>query len=126
MALVLTLIIGAKYINFGATVLSNFQCGGVQLIWRAIGQVPTGLAVGAGGDCLSFFLSLSLGYGSKFIEILAQRTVIPKATTNQLYECLIYFYCYLFVHLTFTIFIHLYLYGFYGLIKLFHLCRVDR
>ena len=41
MALVLTLIIGAKYINFGATVLSNL-CGGVQLIWRAIGQ-PTSI-----------------------------------------------------------------------------------
>ena len=43
MALVLTLIIGAKYINFKATVLSNFQCGGVQLIWRAIGQGPTSI-----------------------------------------------------------------------------------
>ena len=43
MALVLTLIIGAKYINFGVTVLSNFQCGCVQLIWRAIGQGPTSI-----------------------------------------------------------------------------------
>ena len=43
MVLVLTLIIGAKYINFRATVLSNFQCGGVQLIWRAIGQGPTSI-----------------------------------------------------------------------------------
>ena len=55
MALVLTLIIGGKYINFEATVLSNFQCGGVQLIWRTIGQGSTALAVGAGGDCVSFF-----------------------------------------------------------------------
>ena len=55
MTLVPTLMIGAKYINFGAIVPNNFQCGGVQLIWRTIGQGPTGLAVGAGGDCLSFF-----------------------------------------------------------------------
>ena len=86
---------GAKYINFGAKVLNNFQCGGVQLICRTIGQGPTGLAVGAGRDCCLFSLSpsffLSLGNGSKFIEILAQRIVKPKATTNQLYECLIYF-----------------------------------
>ena len=60
LALVLTLIIGAKYIHFGATVLNNFQCGGVQLIWRTIGQGPTGLAVGAGRNYLSFSLSLSL------------------------------------------------------------------
>ena len=46
--------LGAKYINLGATVLSNFQCWGIQLIWRTIGQGPAGL-VGAGGDCLSFF-----------------------------------------------------------------------
>ena len=35
--------------------LSNFHCEGVQLIWRTIGKGPTGLAVGAGGDCLYFF-----------------------------------------------------------------------
>ena len=57
MTLVLTLMIGAKYINFGAIVPNNFQCGGVQLIWRTIGQGPTGLAVGAGSDCLYFFFS---------------------------------------------------------------------
>ena len=45
MTLVLALIIGAKYINFGATVLSNFQCGSVQLIWRAKGQGPTSLVL---------------------------------------------------------------------------------
>ena len=101
MTSILTLIIGAKYINFGAAVLSNFQCGGIQLIWTAIGQGPTGLAVGAGGEIgwglVVFFLSPLLSFyhslenSSKFIEILAQRTVKPKATTNQLYECLIYF-----------------------------------
>ena len=77
----LLLIIGAKYINFGATVLSNFQCRGVQRIWRALGQGPTGLAEGVGGNCFfSLFhsFSLSLGNGSKFIEKLAQEPSNPS------------------------------------------------
>ena len=72
MTSVLTFIIGAKYINFGAAVLSNIQCGGIQLIWRAKGQGPTGLAVGAGGDCLSFFSlspSFFLSFSGKRFEI---------------------------------------------------------
>ena len=33
----------------------NFQCRGVLLIWIRVGQGPTALAVGAGGDCLDIF-----------------------------------------------------------------------
>ena len=105
------------------------ESGGVQIIWRTIGQGPTSLTVGVGGDCLSFFLSpsfsRSLGNGSKFIEILARRTVKPKATTNYMifYIVLFLFICSFNVYYSFFIYI---LYGFYGLIKLFHLCRADR
>ena len=35
----------------------NFQCRGVLLIWIIVGQGPTALAVGAGGDCVAMFLS---------------------------------------------------------------------
>ena len=49
----------------------NFQCRGVLLIWIGVGQEPTALAVGAGGDCLDIFslvyyfssFSFSLGDG---------------------------------------------------------------
>ena len=50
----------------------TFQCRGVLLTLCRVGQGPTALAVGAGGDCLDFFLSrlsflisfsLSLGDG---------------------------------------------------------------
>ena len=34
-----------------------FQCRGVLLIWIRVGQGPTALAVGAGGDVWPFFLS---------------------------------------------------------------------
>ena len=49
-----------------ATVLGNFQCRCVQLIWIEVQQGPTVLAVDAGGGCLAIFflhppsLSLSL------------------------------------------------------------------
>ena len=33
----------------------TFQCRGVLLIWSRVGQGPTALAVGAGGDCLDIF-----------------------------------------------------------------------
>ena len=36
----------------------NSQCRGVLLIWTTVGQRPTALAVGAGGDCLSSVFSL--------------------------------------------------------------------
>ena len=35
----------------------NFQCRGVLLIWKIVGQGPTVLAVGAGGCCLDIFSS---------------------------------------------------------------------
>ena len=49
----------------------NFQCRGVLQIWIIVGQGPTALVVGAGGDCLDVFslvyqfssVSLSLGDG---------------------------------------------------------------
>ena len=50
----------------------NFQCQGVLLIWIIVGQGPSVVALGAGGDCLdtvslvyhfSFSFSLSLGDG---------------------------------------------------------------
>ena len=48
----------------------NFQCRGVLLIWVAVGQGPTALAVGAGWGCLdsfyfrlSFLFSFSLSLG---------------------------------------------------------------
>ena len=38
--------------------LSNFQCQGVLLIWRIVGQGPIALATGAGGGLFGhFFLS---------------------------------------------------------------------
>ena len=71
-------------------VLGNFQCLGVLLVWIAVGQGPTALAVGAGGGCLDIFslvyhfpsFSLSLGDGPIWTEILSQGAVKPK-TTNQ-------------------------------------------
>lgn len=63
--------------------------------WITVGQGPTVLAEGAGEDCLAFSLSPSFSNGSKKIKILAQRTVKPKATTSQLYECLIVFFLYI-------------------------------
>ena len=36
---------------------ANFQFRGVLLIWIIVGQGPTALAEGAGGDCLDIFFS---------------------------------------------------------------------
>ena len=48
----------------------NFQCRGVLLVWKIVGQEPTVLAVGAGGggsdiffSHLSFLSSFSLSLG---------------------------------------------------------------
>ena len=69
----------------------NLQCRGVLLIWIIVGQGPTVLSIGAGGDCLDIFFSrlsilfsfyLSLGDGQVYTDILSQRAVKPK-TTNQ-------------------------------------------
>ena len=48
----------------------NFQCRGVLLIWIIVGQGPTVLAVGAGGDGLDFF---SLVFISLFFLPLSGR-----------------------------------------------------
>ena len=55
----------------GAMALGNLPVPGRPTIWMIIGQGPTALAVGAGGDCLDIFtliypfssVSLSLGDG---------------------------------------------------------------
>ena len=41
----------------------NFQCRGVLLLRKIVGQGPTALAVGAGGSCLDIF---TLDYRSLF------------------------------------------------------------
>ena len=46
----------------GAMVLGTLQCRGVLRIWIRVGQGPTVLAVGAGGDCLDFFYRLSFHF----------------------------------------------------------------
>ena len=48
----------------------NFQCRGVLLILILVGQGPTALAVGAGGDCLDIFSPSLKG------------TLSPKQPTN--------------------------------------------
>ena len=46
-------------VNGGGPVLRrcwvNFQCQGVLLIWKIVGQGPTALAEGVGGGCLDIF-----------------------------------------------------------------------
>ena len=37
--------------------VDNVQCRGVLLLWIIVGQGPIPLAAGAGGGCLTFFLS---------------------------------------------------------------------
>ena len=72
-------------------VLSKVPVRGCPTIWLKVGQRPTALAVGAGGDCLDIFycrlyflssFSLTLGDGPIWTEILSQRAVKSK-TTNQ-------------------------------------------
>ena len=38
----------------------NFQCRSVLLSWHIVGQGPTALEVGAGGDCLDIFTLIYL------------------------------------------------------------------
>ena len=74
----------------GAMVLGKLPVPGRPTILITVGQGPTALAVGAGGGGLDIFtliypfssLSLSLGDGPIWTEILSQRAVKPK-TTNQ-------------------------------------------
>ena len=68
----------------------NFQCRGVLLIWITVEQGPIALAVSAGGSGLDIFtliypfssLSLSLGHGPIYTEIMSQRAVEPGATNQ--------------------------------------------
>ena len=72
-------------------VLSKLYSAGRPTIWIIVGQRPTALAVGAGGDVCtfnsqqSFFFSFSLTLGDGPTEILSQRAVKTK-TTNQPYR----------------------------------------
>ena len=68
----------------------NFQCRGVLLFWLRVGQGPSALAVGAGGDCLDIFtliyhfsfLSHSLWETARYRLKYCLKAVKPK-TTNQ-------------------------------------------
>ena len=69
----------------------NFQCRGVLHVWIRVGQGPTALAVGAGGDCLDIFtliylfssLSPTLWETIRYrLKYCLKRSLSPK-TTNQ-------------------------------------------
>ena len=67
----------------------NFQCRGILPILITVGQGPIALAVGAGGGGLDISiiypfssLSLSMGDGPIYTEILSQRAVEPGATNQ--------------------------------------------
>ena len=74
----------------------NFQYWGILLSWIIVGQGLIALAVGAGGGCWDIFsliyifsfLSLSLGDGPIWTEILSQRAVKPKTTNQPKADCL--------------------------------------
>ena len=70
----------------------NFQCQGVLLTWIIVGQGPTVLAVGAGGDCLDIFsllyhfsfLSISLWVTARYrLKYCLKGPFSPKQPTNQ-------------------------------------------
>ena len=69
----------------------TFQCRGVLLVWKSVGQGPTALAVGAGGGCLDIFtliypfsfLSPSLWETTRYrLKYCLKGSLSPK-TTNQ-------------------------------------------
>ena len=69
----------------------NFQCRGVLVLRKVVGQGSTALVVGAGGGCLDIFFSrlsflssfsCSLGDGPILAEILPQRADKPITTTT--------------------------------------------
>ena len=73
-------------------VLGKLPVLGRPTVWITVGQGPTALVVGAGGGCLDIFtlvcpflssLSLTLGDGPIYTEILSQRAINPKQPTNQ-------------------------------------------
>ena len=70
----------------------NFQCRGVLLLWKIVGQGPTALVVGAGGSCLDIFslvyhfsfLSLSLWETAQYrLKYCLKGPLSPKQPTNQ-------------------------------------------
>ena len=72
-------------------VLGNLPVPGRPTIWMIVGQGPTALTVGAGGGLFGHFyshlyflssFSLPLGDGPIKTEILSQRVVKPKTTTQ--------------------------------------------
>ena len=71
----------------------NFQCRGVLLIRITVGQVPTVLAVGTGGDCLDIFFSLVYQFSflspswktARYrLKYCLKGPLSPKQLTNQL------------------------------------------
>ena len=69
----------------------NFQCRGVLLIWKRVGQGPTTLAVGAGGGRLDIFtlispfsfLSPSLWETTRYrLKYCLEGSLSPKTTKN--------------------------------------------
>ena len=70
----------------------DFQCRGVLLIWITVGQGPTALTVGAGGDCLDIFtliyhfspLSPSLWETARYrLKYCLKGLLNPEQPTNQ-------------------------------------------
>ena len=70
----------------------NFQCRGVLLIWKRVGQGPTALAMGAGGGSLDIFtlvyhfsfLSPSLWETARYrLKCCLKGPLSPKQPTNQ-------------------------------------------
>ena len=69
----------------------NFQCRGVLLVWKSVGQGLTALAVGAGGGGLDIFsiislLSPSLWETARYrLKYCLKGPLSPKQPTNQSY-----------------------------------------
>ena len=76
----------------GAMVLCNLPVPGHPTIWITVGQGPTALTVGAGGDCLDIFtliypfshLSPSLWETARYrLKYCLKGPLNPKQPTNQ-------------------------------------------
>ena len=68
----------------------NFQCRGVLLIWIVVWHGPAALAVGAGGDGLDIFSSISIITSSLWetaryrLKYCLKGPLSPKQPTDQL------------------------------------------
>lgn len=105
----------------------TFQCRGVQIVLKVVGQGPSVFAKIAGEDCLACFLSTTISLFSfvfftgplswrrlsRWIKYWFKEPLTPKHLTKLLYECLIIF------------FTHLYLYVFCRLFKIIS-CMLSR